>query len=330
MNIGRFTGTHQQVGIKIGQALKQELKSNIDHYINQVKETFGLDHQKLNDHAMTWFHQLPMDYQIEIQGIAEGSDLPIETLAKWYYSDYCTPGGCTSFITMIDDDVWIGRNNDYLQTNLWDYTSIIEVEGKLPIMLFGLAGSSFSGTGYNQSKLWIHYNFLPVWDLPQQSKNVMPAFVWIRKALESCTSIEEVEDLLHSTNRDGGMNLFLVDGKTNEYAVYECSCQAFHKRKVKPVMVGANHYHEMKIPKGVSSPGSIKRQQRVEELIHLNQPNSLEDLIHILSDEQVEVRTPGYGTVYANVACPATDFICFAADAYPAASKGNFKQINWE
>jgi hypothetical protein len=65
----------------------------------------------------------------------------------------------------------------------------------------------FSGTGVNKEKLWLHYNFLVPWDEPAPDKPHVPAFVLMTEALELCRTIEDVEALLNTTDRDGGMLL---------------------------------------------------------------------------------------------------------------------------
>lgn len=77
----------------------------------------------------------------------------------------------------------------------------------------------------------------------------MQPYVFIRQALETCSSVRELEDFLSSCIRDTGMTLFAIDGKTNDYSVYECTCNNFVKRKARTgFIVAANHHNEYSYP----------------------------------------------------------------------------------
>ncbi|SIR17794.1 C45 family autoproteolytic acyltransferase/hydolase [Halanaerobium kushneri] len=333
--INRFSGTAEEIGILIGKSIGgKKFLNNISKMIEAVNNSYGINYKKLKNESMFWFENLPEDYQKELEGISRGANFPIEKIAQWYFSSMCTDNGCTSFITKTKDSCWIGRNNDYLLPESWGHINIIEVDNKIPVMLFGLEGDIFSGTGFNKEKLWIHYNHLPVWDIPLEYRKKLSPFVFIRKALESCKSVDEVERLLQNTVRDGGMNLFVVDGKNNQSSVFECSSQLYKKRRIESSYIaGANHYSEIKVPAGCNFDfkDSIKRQEKVENLLLKNKKGlSLQKMIDILSNSEVEQNNNLSGTVYSNIVCPADNLIYFAYDGFPAASKGNWQKIEWE
>jgi hypothetical protein len=77
----------------------------------------------------------------------------------------------------------------------------------------------FCSTGINKEKLWLHYNFLPVGDhLVSVNHIFRPLFY--DAGPETCRSIAEVEGMLHQIQRTDGMMLFVVDGKTDEFAIF--------------------------------------------------------------------------------------------------------------
>jgi hypothetical protein len=331
--INKFKGTSREVGISIGKSIGDRFSDNIDKMIETVDKSYGINFKKLEKESMIWLKNLLSEYQEELEGISIGAGCSIEKIAKWYYSSMSIDGGCTSFITKIDNQLWVGRNNDYLLPKFWGYINIIEVNGKIPVMLFGLEGDIFSGTGFNKERVWIHYNWLPVWNVPLKSKEVIAPFVFIRKALETCKSINDVEALLKDTTRDGGMNLFVIDGKNNEFAVFECTCKSYRKRETEnSYIVGANHYCEIEVPNNLilDFEDSVNRQSRVEELLLQKRDElSVKDMIDILADSKVEQNDILSGTVYSNVACPSENILWFAHDDFPAASKGNWRKIEW-
>jgi hypothetical protein len=235
--------------------------------------------------------------------------------------------------------VWVARNNDSYVPELWGYATIREVEGRIPTINFSMEGDIFTPTGINKEKLWLHYNFLSVWDQPASTKPHFPAYVFLTEALELCRCISDVEMLLNETDRDGGMLLFAVDGKKNEFALFECLCSKYYKREPSNGwIVGTNHFcacEDLTLGDADKEPlGTLSRFSRMENLIQTlstsqTSPNLPVDLIRILADDQIERRDKRLVTVYSNVACPSAGEIWYTFGGYPAASKGNWQRLEW-
>ncbi len=322
-------GNHQEIGFNLGKKLGKRLEENINYYIKKLDQIGGIDYSLLQQQALPWLRSLPPEYQGELENLALGADCSLQLVAKWLYSDLCLEGGCTSFIQETSSGIWVGRNNDYLIPGIWGYITIIEPENKIPLMLLGLEGGTFSGTGYNKERLWLHYNWLP-----GNFPGGIPPFVLHRMALETCSSVNEVEYLIKEYPQDSGMNLFVVDGSRGDYAVFECSGEKYEKRKPEAEkIVGANHFHFPGLaPYGISdNQGSRKREEMVCKLLtSLNEPQIPDDYISILGDPTVEVRGEDAGTVYSCVVCPREELIYYSANPYPAASQGSWEQIKWD
>lgn len=254
----------------------------------------------------------------------------MDLIAQWIFFDKFLDGGCTSFIIVDKNgNLWVGRNNDYIAPKMWSHVNIISKRDMIPVMLFGMGGDLFSGTGYNKEKIWLHYNWLPVWDIPK--KDAYPPYVFLRMALESCKNIKDLENMLRYIPRDGGMNLFFIDGKDNTCAVYECMCNDFIKREITgKYIAGANHYNitsVVPVDYNYDFSGSYKRQKSMENILE-NIDFSVKDLISVLSNPNIEQNNGLHGTVYSNIACPATDELYYACDGFPAAS-GKWELVNW-
>ena len=240
---------------------------------------------------------------------------------------------------LFENKVWVARNNDSYVPELWGYATIREVEGRIPTINFSMEGDIFTPTGINKEKLWLHYNFLSAWDQPASTKPHVPAYVFLTEALELCRYISDVEMLLNETDRDGGMLLFAVDGKKNEFALFECLCSKYYKREPSNGwIVGTNHFCACDDPtlgEADKEPfGTLSRFSRMENLIQTlspsqTAPNLPVDLIHILADDQIERRDRRLMTAYSNVACPSTGEIWYTFGGYPAASKGNWQRLEW-
>src|SRR6056297_2341871 len=148
VTINRFSGTAEEIGISIGKSIgDKKFQNNISKMIEAVNQFYGINFKKLKNEAMFWLESIPEEYQKEQEGISQGADFSMEKIAQWYFSSMCIDDGCTSFITKVGDLCWVGRNNDYLLPEFWGNINIIEVDNKIPVMLFGLEGDIFSGTG---------------------------------------------------------------------------------------------------------------------------------------------------------------------------------------
>ncbi len=102
------------------------------------------------------------------------------------YIEECETKQCSGAICIFHNHAWVARNNDTYVPELWGYTMIREVDGRIPSISFSMEGDVFAPTGVNKEKLWLHYNFLPVWDKPSLAKPHMPAYVFLTEALELC------------------------------------------------------------------------------------------------------------------------------------------------
>jgi predicted choloylglycine hydrolase len=326
----KYKGTGYEVGHLMGKSVKSTLEENIKIIKTISEKEYGIDLSQIKTNYSLWFDKLPEQYKDEVVGLSEGSGCSLELIMQWIFFDNFIGGGCTSFIVMKDGNAWVGRNNDYIAPKIWNHVSIIEKKGLIPVMLFGMGGDMFSGTGYNKERIWLHYNWLPVWDKPKEE--AYPAYIFLRMALESCQNINDLEKLLEQIPRTGGMNLFFIDGKDNTFAVYECTCNGFVKRQSSgSYIVGANHYHATSIPGEWNEDftDSRKRQKTVEDILEgmIKTRFGIEDIKKALAS--VEKENGLSGTVYANIACPALDKIFYACDDFPAVSKGQWEAVVW-
>ncbi|MFN8492538.1 MAG: C45 family peptidase [Caldilineaceae bacterium] len=329
-------GTPYEVGFSLGRTLGGKLEKNLSHYIASMADSS--DMEKLRTGALPWLRRLPERFQAEFEGMAAGSGIPLQSLVEWIYIEQCEKKACSGAICRVDNHVWVARNNDTFVPELWGYVTIREVEGRIPTIAFSMEGYVFTPTGINQEKLWLHYNFLPVWDQPTPGKPHLPPYVFLTEALESCRSIGDVEAFLNETDRDGGMLLFAVDGKTDEFALFDCLCsEHFRREPVDGWLVGTNHYCACVDRTLGDDEGSISTLHRFNRMENLVQalctapvpPTLPADLMRILADDQIERRDQPLMTAYANVACPSSGEIWYTFGGYPAASEGNWQRLPW-
>lgn len=328
-------GSPGEVGLSLGHMIGKRLEENIHRYISVSAQTASIAVQ-LEIDALPWVDSLPERYREEIEGISDGSGISMQHLAEWYYVSLITDGGCTAVIFQIGDQVWVARNNDMWAPELWGYACIREISGRIPTVTFGMEGDVFTGTGINREHLWLHYNYLPVNDAPATDKLHYPAWVWLTEALETCSNLSDVEILLSQVDRNSGMKLFAVEGKSNDYAVYDCSCSDYcSRRNPGNWIAGTNHYHvnEFRSEQDEEYTHSVNRLDRVNELIkNISTADPLNlhmELRKVIADDQVEARGERYFTVYSNIVCPVLGDIWYTFGGYPAASEGNWQRLPW-
>lgn len=334
--IYHLKGTPRKAGSSLGRAIGKRLEENIRRYITVSAQAASIDTLQLEKGALPWFDSLPERYREEIEGISDGSGISMQHLAEWYYVSLLSDSGCTAVMLRIGDQVWVARNNDMWAPELWGYTCVREISGRIPTITFGMEGDVFTGTGINKERLWLHYNYLPVNDIPSEDKPHYPAWVWLTEALETCSNLSDVETLLGQVDRNSGMKLFAVEGKTNEYAVYDCSCSEYRSRKdSRNWIAGTNHYYvnDFRSQSDEEYFRSVTRLKRMDELmekINTSDPSNIyRELRNILKDEEVEARGDTYYTVYSNIVCPSDGTIWYTFGGYPAASEGNWQRLPW-
>ena len=335
--IQHFKGTPYEIGLAAGRALGDKLERTIDTYI--ASRAHASDMTQLQQGALPWLRSLPKRFQEEYEGLAEGAQLPLQRLVEWTYIEECERKLCSGAICLFNGHAWVARNNDIFVPELWGYVTIREVDGRIPTINFSMEGDIFTPTGINKDKLWLHYNFLPVWDKPAPNKPYVPPYVFLTEALELCRTIRDVELLLDSTDRDGGMMLFAQDGKSNECALFDCLCSKYYRRELTDGwIVGTNHYcaiEDLTISEVDKEPlGTLSRFARMQNLIKTlstsqTPPNLPADLIKILANQAIERRDDKIITVYSNVACPSIGEIWNTFGGYPAASAGNWQRLAW-
>lgn len=325
-------GSPYQVGRALGVHLKDRLARDIEHYITSGPVKFGnLDLSKLHKGAMDWFERLPKRFRSEMEGLAEGSGVTLQTIAEWGYADVGGRTGCSSFILRSQGETWVGRNNDLWVPDLWGYAIQRRISGRLGTLTFGMRGEIFAATGLNEAGLWLHYNWLPVFDLPID-KTWAP-YVLLTEILETCTTIDQVESKLKTTKRNGGMLIFASEGQSDACAMLECACQTLDRTDCDSgSLAGTNHYQNLPTPQppSVYAPASVARLETMSNrLAKLPDSPEPEDLIGILADPGVEQHQEDYGTVYANLCSTTSRQLWFTFGGFPAASRGNWQKIPW-
>jgi hypothetical protein len=335
----RLQGTPFEIGHAMGRALGARLAANIRRYVRaRTPAGVPFDAARWRSGALPWLRSLPARFQAEFEGLAQGAKIPLQRIAEWVYLEVALAGQCSGAVVGLEDHLWVARNNDSFAPGLWGYVTIRDVVGRIPTASFGLEGDIFTATGINRERLWLHYNYLPVRDAPVAGKPHLPGYALMVEALETCRTLRDVEALLDRVQRDGGMLLFAVEGRTDTCALYECTCTEVYKRELTGGwIVGTNHYSANPRAPSAGAPASsstVRRYARMEALIGAlasqeGKVAPVPALVEALADGGVEAREGETVTVYANVTCPATGTLWYTFGGCPAASGGNWQQLPW-
>jgi len=327
----QFAGPVYQVGYALGSILRQTLASEIEHYLKNGPLKFGdLSLTAIEAGAMSWFESLPERFQQEMQGMADGSGVPLERISAWGYADAGGRKACSGFLLKAGGNLWVGRNNDLWVPDLWGYVIERHIEGRLSTLSFGMRGEIFAATGLNEVGLWLHYNWLPAFDRP--AEQAWTPYVLMTEILETCRSIDEMETVLNNTQRTGGMMVFAAQME-NGAALFECAPKmAIRINLTGSFLAGSNHYQRLatpQLPEDYAS-NSLKRLEALHrQLTALPKQPSSQDLIAVLADPDVEQHQADYGTVYSNLVCLTQHELWFTFGGFPAASRGNWQKMPW-
>jgi hypothetical protein len=133
-----FKGSPREIGFAAGQTFTGSLERTISQYIASVQDLKDMD--KLHPGALPWLRTLPMRFQEEFEGMAEGSGIPLQRLAEWLYIEELDLKQCSAAVYLFEDRAWVARNNDCYAPELWGCAIIREVDGRIPTMIFAMRG----------------------------------------------------------------------------------------------------------------------------------------------------------------------------------------------
>jgi len=357
----------EEAGFAYGRACTDLLRGErLDRYLRSMLDLKRTDPISLAAHACAWARRLPDHFQRQMHAMAHGAAVPPSTLEQFLYADIAVPAGTPvaadstlvsadgpmcSGVVVHEPDPWVARNCDWYQATLQRGTAAVfhAVPHRIPCVAVGLMGDIDADTGMNAEGLWLHMHTLQATDEPRAGVSCISWLFWMREALETCATLDDVERFIARTDRDRGVLLFAVDGRRGESAIFECSRSTYRVVRPgsvagRPTLVATNHAHARHpspaeaIERGnrPGGNGTISRWCRLHTALARGHAGSQPDqLMRLLANEGVEMR-PGRGsealrTIYSAVAAPAQGRLWFASGACPAASAGTWRpvRVDW-
>ena len=213
---GRFSGTHYEVGYRWGRLLlKNGRKLSDSPTFALTRETYAFARECEAEYQKVFPAVLE-----EIQGIADGNEVPVETLHAILLCMYCVELNpkCTCFAFSTDEEVVFARNSDFL----------VNIEKLYMNCLYTLQdGYAFNGNttafvemedGINQHGLAAGLTFV----YPKLRKPGLNAGMLLRYLLETCKTTAEAVDALHRLPIASAQTLTFADSQ-GEIALVECN-----------------------------------------------------------------------------------------------------------
>jgi len=213
---GRFKETHYEAGFKWGQMLlKVGKKIDFCPTFKLTREKYEFASQCVEEYTKNFPEILD-----EIRGIADGNQVPVETLHAILFCMYCFEfdNKCTCFAFSTDNEIIFGRNSDFL----------VRLEKLYMNCIYHLTGSySFNAntTAYVQMEDGVNEHGLAVgltFVYPKIRKPGLNAGMLIRYLLEKCKTTKEVIAELHRLPIASAQTITIAD-KDGDIAVVECN-----------------------------------------------------------------------------------------------------------
>lgn len=212
----RWNGAHYDAGFKWGNLLLKNGKK-LDYC-----PTFKLtaDKYAFAAECVGEYQKYFPEVLDEIQGIADGNEIPVETLHALLFSMYCFEfdNKCTCFAFTTKDEIVFARNSDFL----------VSLEKLYMNCLYNLKGGySFNGNttafvqmedGVNQHSLAVGLTFV----YPKLRKPGFNAGMLTRYLLEKCKTTAEAVSALQKLPIASAQTLTIAD-KNGEIVVVECN-----------------------------------------------------------------------------------------------------------
>jgi hypothetical protein len=351
-------GSAADMGFTHGRALRDLLATTFrDAYLDRLAGVTRTQRPDLARQAAAWLGALPMRFQEEIDGMAAGAGVPTSAVAEFLYADIAGPTAtevadpnapaqlagplCSAVSVATGGATWIGRNCDWLFATLTRGVGgvVHRDPNRIPILAVGIRGDIDVDTGVNAERLWLHLHTLPALDDPPRARPRTSWLFWARDALETCATLDELEEFIASTARDRGVIVVAADGKTGASAVFECARGDYLRHDQQgAALFATNHPLAKEIDaerEAKSRPEStVSRYCALRRRLGERAPDRLpDDLIGLLGAPDVEMRSARHlRTIYSAVCRPDAAELWFAAgdaSGRPAASGGAWSRVRW-
>lgn len=211
-------GSAYELGYQHGRFLKNQIAANIKQFIDDYL-MMNQDHPQIKSFLSILpniLMHIPYDYQQELKGLADGSNIPYEKILLLNLLPemfHCTGLTVTGNATK-QKELYHVRVLDYsIGKNLQNTAilMVVEPEGKIPFINVSYAGFIGCITGMNFQKIALG----EIGGKGYGQWNGMPMAFLLRHILEQATRLEDVKAILTSNPRTCEYYYVFSDGKNN-------------------------------------------------------------------------------------------------------------------
>ncbi|RPJ37379.1 MAG: hypothetical protein EHM21_18120, partial [Chloroflexi bacterium] len=295
----RLSGSYYEMGYDYGVLLRDQLHRAFRDY-NALRDSvlsrypwyarpFGGIALKMM--ARYHWRRVPIHYQQELRGIAEGSGIPLEDVVFSAVFMEIASTYCTTILSRTDRGLLHGRNLDFQPIFLGRYPVVIEYNppGKFRCLSFSVLGYSGVFTGLNERGLSVSLN--SALGRGNRAKNT-PVTYMVRDLLEDTATMAQIEESIQgyyaetgwvlavgsATENDGALFDVCLDGlaktplgdRKHLYALNMYVDPAMIKRNT-PVFVGGSHYN-------------CARREVIEDYLRQNADFTLDNMVELLAN----------------------------------------------
>mgnify|MGYP006283696755 CR=1 FL=1 len=232
-------GTPFEMGRQYGEKAREAIRTNIRW---RQREGDCRAEQKCVDTTRAFLSQHAPEVLEELEGLAEGSDVPLKSLILENAVGTPMSAGCTSMaVSPGEEGSVLGKNNDGgLNERCWVLRRTNPARG-LPLVQMVSAGWLSGLDAMNAAGLANGHN-----SVGSAFERVSPSIeirLWMYHMMQHCSSVEELVEGLHSVPLNGkGFNIVVADANGST-RVLECAVPKVVERgREDPFVYATNHY----------------------------------------------------------------------------------------
>lgn len=226
-------GSPYEMGYQHGVLLKEQVQENGQKYLyDTIIGKWGFSYDYLFSCSNTMKPYIPQEYKDEMQGLADGADVPYtDILILHTHLDAIRYGGslglesaseampqllCSNFVVVgaatADGNVYHGLNLDWtLESGIQENAVVIvyEPDNGNSFVSISWAGLIGALTGMSEKNISIGQM---VSETTDQTLNGMPHMFMIRKVLQYSGNLNDAVNIITQTHRASGWNIILGSG----------------------------------------------------------------------------------------------------------------------
>lgn len=274
------SGTHRQIGEAIGEALRKDIAKAMKMHFGRLQAR-GIKNAPAHVAMLTkTAGKYFPDFVEELEGIAAGSNQPLERLFLFSFEEELSPGEhCTTLAVKAKGTIYFAHNEDW-DLNLPLYIIKAKPKNKPRFLALAQAGQFPGMVGFNDRGLVFSNNSL---DTKVNFKG-LPKLYCLRKFLE-CSTIDEAVSTVANHDRAIGNSSLLVSSRESRIVSLEWTPDDYLVEEAGHGLGHTNHFLSKKLKSQQAGKTTLSSRQRLlylqENLLSLENPG-LDDIKDIM------------------------------------------------